>query len=142
MNSNLVFLPVLIQIGLTLSLYFALVKAKVRAVKQGSVQMDRIALHDDAWPNEVIKINNNIRNQFQVPVLFYVLVVVAWLTGSVNLIVHVLAWLFVLARMVHAFIHVGSNYVPLRRQVFTAGFLVIVILTVYLIYGTVASAAA
>ena len=69
MNRNLIFAPVLVQALLTLSVYVFLVVAKVRAMKSGLVDMARRALYDDAWPEGVMKINNNIRNQFELPAL-------------------------------------------------------------------------
>ncbi len=41
------------------------------------------ALDNDAWPDEVRKVSNNIRKQFQVPVLFYVLVLALYVLGYV-----------------------------------------------------------
>ena len=131
MSQQLIFIPVLIQITLTLGLYILLGIAKSRALKLGDVNEDRRGLHDDAWPDSVLKINNCIRNQFETPVLFYVLVLLFAATGSVTPIVHTLVWLFVLSRLIHAYIHTGSNYVPLRRKVFTFGCLLLIILTIF-----------
>jgi hypothetical protein len=131
MSQQLIFIPVLIQITLTLGLYILLAIAKSRALKLGNVNEDRRGLHDDAWPDSVLKINNCIRNQFETPVLFYVLVLLFAATGSVTPIVHTLAWLFVLSRLIHAYIHTGSNYVPLRRKVFTFGCLLLIILSIF-----------
>ena len=78
MNRNLIFLPVVLQVLITLYAYVLLGGAKSRATKGGLVNDARRALHDDAWPDQVIQINNNIRNQFELPVLFYVLVIVLW----------------------------------------------------------------
>src|SRR5690606_21324806 len=72
MTSHLL-LPVLAQIALTLFMYIRLAGAKAGAIKRGEVDEARRALHEDAWPESVQKINNNIRNQFEVPVLFYVM---------------------------------------------------------------------
>ena len=116
MNNNLIFLPVLLQVMLTLGLYIYLAAAKSRAVKLGQVNEDRRALYEDAWPESVQKINNAIRNQFEVLVLFYVLVSVFWSVGMVNAFTYLLAWLFVLSRLAHAYVHTGSNFVPLRRK--------------------------
>ena len=33
----------------------------------------------------------------------------------------VLAWLFVVSRYAHAYVHVGSNYVPVRMRLFMVG---------------------
>jgi hypothetical protein len=131
MNQNLIFLPVLIQIMLVIALYIYLSIAKSRASQRGEVDEDRRALFGDAWPESVLKINNCIRNQFEVPVLFYVLITVLWSLGTVNIFVHVVSWLFVATRIVHAYIHTGSNYVPLRRGVFSIGILILLVLTIF-----------
>jgi hypothetical protein len=131
MNQNSIFLPVLIQIMLVIALYIYLAIAKSRASQRGEVDEDRRALFDDAWPESVLKINNCIRNQFEVPVLFYVLITVLWSLGAVNILVHVVSWLFVATRIVHAYIHTGSNYVPLRRGVFSIGILILLVLTIF-----------
>ena len=131
MNQNLIFLPVLMQIALVIALYVYLAIAKSRASQRGEVDKDRRALHDDAWPESALKINNCIRNQFEVPVLFYALIFILWSLGAVNIFVHVVAWLFVATRIVHAYIHTGSNYVPLRRSVFSIGVLILLVLSLF-----------
>jgi hypothetical protein len=133
MNNNLIFLPVLLQVILTLGLYIYLAIAKSRALKLGEVDEERRALYEDAWPQSVQKINNAIRSQFEVPVLFYVLVSIFWSLGMVNAFTHVLAWLFVLSRFAHVYIHTGSNFVPQRRKFFTIGCLVLIAMTVWAI---------
>jgi hypothetical protein len=138
MESNYIFAPVIIQVALTLWLYIYLAIAKSRAVKLGEVNEVRRALHDDAWPDSVLKVNNCIRNQFEVPVLFYVLIGILWGIGSIDIYVHIAAWIFVLSRIAHAFIHTGSNYVPLRRKLFMAGCCILIGVTVFSAYKIIA----
>ena len=125
MPNNMILLPVLAQVLLTIIVYGTLVLAKAKAMKGGLVDLDRRALHDDAWPENVMKINNNIRNQFEVPVLFYVLTILLWQLNQTGVLAQSLAWLFVASRLVHAYIHTGSNYGPLRRNVFMFGCVVV-----------------
>jgi hypothetical protein len=125
MPSNLILLPALAQILLTIVVYGALAAAKAKAVKGGLVDLDRRALHDDAWPESVMQVNNNIRNQFEVPVLFYVLTIILWQLNETGVLAQSLAWMFVASRYVHAWIHTGSNYVPARRKVFMFGCVVV-----------------
>jgi len=129
MNAQLILLPVLLQIALTLAMYVALTRAKLKAVAQGQVDETRRALHDDAWPDSVIKINNNIRNQFEAPVLFYVLVLVLLHLGAVGWLTQLLAWLFLLSRVAHALVHTGANQVPLRRRIFAFGCVILMLMT-------------
>ncbi len=137
MDNNYIFIPVLMQVALTLWLYIYLAIAKSQAVKLGEVNEDRRALHDDAWPDRVLQINNCIRNQFEVPVLFYVLIGIVWVVGGINIFVHIAAWIFVLSRIGHAVVHTGSNYVPLRRKLFVAGSCILIGITVFLVFKIV-----
>ena len=134
MNRNLIFAPVLLQVLLTLTVYVFLVSAKVRAMKTGLVDMARRALYDDAWPEGVMKINNNIRNQFELPVLFYVVSIALWILDAVGIVVLAAAWLFVVSRIVHAYVHIVPNYVPHRRRVFTLGWLMVVAMTLLAVW--------
>ncbi|MAB23046.1 MAPEG family protein [Pseudomonas sp. 5Ae-yellow] len=129
MNAQLILLPVLLQIALTLASYVALARAKSKALALGQVDEVRRALHSDAWPDSVIKINNNIRNQFETPVLFYVLVLVLLNLGAVGWLTQLLAWLFVLSRIAHTLVHTGTNQLPLRRRLFTFGCVVLILMT-------------
>ena len=130
MNNNLIFLPIIAQIALTFYVYIALIVAKNKAVKAGEVNEERRALYEDAWPVSVQKINNNIRNQFEVPVLFYVLCVVLWAINGVGIFSLSIAWLFVISRCMHVYVHTGSNYVPLRRKLFTFGVVMLILLMI------------
>ncbi len=78
-----------------------------------------------------MKINNSIRNQFEVPVLFYVLVFILWNLNAVSIYIQLLSWLFVLTRIAHAFIHTGSNFVPYRRKLFTVGVFAVIIMSFF-----------
>jgi hypothetical protein len=121
MKATLIFAPMLVQVLLTIGMYIALQRAKWRAVRSGEVDEARRALHDDAWPDYVRQINNNIRNQFEVPILFFVLCFMLWALESTGLAVQTLAWIFVSSRLAHAWVHARSNRVPLRRRFFVVG---------------------
>ena len=90
-------------------------------LRAGLVNRDRLPLHEDAWPESVLQINNNIRNQFELPVLFYVLAFLLWALHAVHALALVVASTFVLSRVAHAWIHIRSNYMPARRKSFTVG---------------------
>jgi hypothetical protein len=131
MISNQIFLPVLVQILITISGYLLLGVRKSRAVKSNNVDLEKAALDNDAWPDYVLVISNNIRNQFQVPVLFYVLCILFYSIDAVSAMVLYLAWAFVISRAIHAYIHMSSNYVPARFTVFTIGFIIMIVMVVF-----------
>ena len=130
MNPDLIFLPVIAQVLLVVILYLALSKAKVKSTEEGTVDETRRGLYDDAWPESVLKINNCIRNNFELPVLFYVLAMVLWALNYVNWITLMLAWAFVGSRYMHAYVHTGSNFVPLRRSIFKVSTVIVIALSV------------
>ncbi len=80
------------------------------------------------------QVANSYHSQFQLPLLFYVVVLWAWITKQADVIFVVLEWLFVLLRIAHAYVHTTSNYVPRRFQVFAAGMLVLVIMWIYFVF--------
>jgi hypothetical protein len=131
MNAQIILWPVLLNILLAILLYFKLIAAKKRAAAEGTVDESRRALHDDAWPDDVLQVNNCIRNQFEVPVLFYAVVGVVYALNAVNWIALSLAWIFVASRYFHAYVHTGSNFVPKRRRFFTFGVVSVLALVLY-----------
>lgn len=128
-----VLLPVFVQVGLTFALLLWLGRSRVATLKAGEVKMGDIALGERNWPKRLLQIQNAYQNQFELPVLFYALVVLALMTRKADLIFVVLAWMFVASRLVHAYIHTTSNKVIRRFQAFVAGFLILAVM--WIIFG-------
>jgi len=134
-TNSVILLAVIAQAFLTLAVYVALAVAKSRARKRGEVDTSRSALHDDAWPDSVRKINNNIRNQFELPVLFYIACIALVATNAAGALAQALAWLFVASRVAHALVHTTSNVVPVRRALFQVGFFIVLAMLVLALWG-------
>lgn len=138
MNNNVIFLPVLAHMLLVFGLYVFLGKVKSRAVKAGQVDRKKAALNAREWPEYVVKVSNNLANQFESPILFYMLSVMYYLSNNVSAVVITLMSFYVISRYVHAYVHVGSNYVPYRFKSFLVGVLTLLALTLYLVFNIVA----
>ena len=141
MTRDWIFVPVIVQVLMTLLIYVRLIKVKIREVRAGRVDKTRSALHEEAWGDAVLQINNNIRNQFELPVLFYVMAVILWALDSVRGLAMAAASVFVLSRIAHALIHLGSNYVPNRRRTFTVGWWVLMFMALLVLWELVRRAA-
>jgi hypothetical protein len=128
MSRDWLLVPVVVQVLMTLLIYVRLIKVKVREMKAGKVDMARRGLHEDAWGDAVLQINNNIRNQFELPVLFYVTSILLWELHAAHWLALTAATVFVLSRIAHAWVHLGSNYIPNRRRLFTVGWWALVVL--------------
>ena len=62
------------------------------------------------------------------PVLFYVLTILSIMTRHADLIFVVLAWIFVLSRLLQAYVHMTSNNVTRRGALLGIGALVLLIM--------------
>lgn len=120
--------PVLAQVLLTFVVLFATGAVRFRALRDRRVKIGAIAVNNEGWPEDVRKFSNNYANQFETPVLFYVLAGIAIFIRATDILMVVLAWLFVATRVAHAFIHTGSNDVVTRFRVFLAGFAILIIM--------------
>ena len=80
MTIQMVLLPVFVQVALTLVLIFWMAFERTGSVRRGETKIRDIALRQPAWPERATKISNCFDSQFQLPLLFYVLVVFAWIT--------------------------------------------------------------
>lgn len=129
MSNELIFIPVLAHIVLVLLVYLLLLITKKKAVRQQSVDLKATALNCKAWPDEVVKVSNNLDNQFEAPVMFYALCVILFSIDAVSMPALILAWVFSLSRFAHAYVHCTSNYVPVRMKVFAVGILALFALT-------------
>ena len=103
--------------------------ARRKAMLTQGIRYGDIAIDSARWPEEARKVANSYSNQFELPLIFYVLCLVALITGKADLLMVVLAWAFVATRVVHALIHTGSNKVPLRAAIFAMGMLILMMMT-------------
>jgi hypothetical protein len=125
LSAPAVLLPLFVQVGLTLVLLMRLGLVRYRAVREREVAVADIALGQKAWPPKIVQLGNCFDNQFQLPVLYYLLTALALILHKGDLLFLVLAWAFVLSRIVHAIIHTGSNTVLRRFQVYVIGVVVL-----------------
>jgi hypothetical protein len=91
------------------------IRARFAAVKAGQVSRSYFKLmQGDKVPEAIIKGSRCFNNLFEVPVLFYVVGALYIALRVESVLGLILAWLFVLARLAQAYIHLGYNH-PLHR---------------------------
>ena len=122
--ANALLLPVFVQVTLTFVLLFMLVAARAKANRADPTLLKRAAIDTSVYPEAAQKISKCVDNQMQTPVLFYAVVAFAILTANEgSLLLIIFAWIFVLSRIIHAFIQTGANAVLPRFLVFLIGVL-------------------
>lgn len=118
-----IFFPVLVQALLSIGLLpvMGVVRARSMRALQQTLEDDDVRLGRNAWTEEATKVANNYKNQFELPVLFFAVVAFAMILKQADGLMTSLAWAFVVTRLVHTAIHIGSNVVRWRGAAFLAG---------------------
>ena len=125
------FWPLMAHAFLVFCLYALLVVRRAAVVRSGKVE--RIAFRENlAEPEESRVVNRAIANQFELPVLFYALSVLLFITEADNIVAVVLAWIFVAARYVQAAMQLTGNLL-LRRLFFMIGFVTLFLMWLWLV---------
>jgi len=121
--------PVVALVGLTALVWCLMVAWRNLAVIRGNASIRYFRTFTSDAPAEwVERPTRAYMNLLELPVLFYVACALMLVTGKFDSTQVALAWVFVLTRCVHAFIHIGFNYVPLRFAAFLAGSVTLAVL--------------
>lgn len=111
--------------------------SRLRSILSGETSIKYYRLYEGPAPSpRVLTIGQHFDNQFQVPMLF---LITGGLYITMNLIsttVVALAWVFVLSRAAHTYVHLGSNNVRLRAATYFIGWFVIVAMWAQLVWAT------
>ena len=128
---QLVLLPVFALVGLTFFLLLWMATARTGALKARETSLKDIALRQPNWPEKATKIGNCYSNQFEIPVLFYILIALALPLRHADLFIVLMSWVFVVTRFAHAGIFVTSNNIQQRSLAWFAGALVVLAMWIY-----------
>lgn len=99
---------------------------RVTAVRSGAVKLSFYRTLQGQEPEQSIQAVRHFANLFEAPILFYVACILGLILPVQSIVFVILAWLYVLARAVHAFIHLGKNDVIKRMRAYGFGWLVLV----------------
>jgi len=131
MSIQMVLLPVFVLVGLTFALLIWMAGARRQALVGGGTRIPDIALGQQNWPVRATQIGNCFKNQFELPLLFYILIALALPLRHADYIIVLLSWVFVVLRFVHAGIFVTSNDLNRRSLAWFAGVLVLLAMWLY-----------
>lgn len=126
-----VLLPLFAEVILTFLLLIALAPLRTRDVQTGVTRPESIALREPNWSRRTLQIGYSYSNQFELPVLFYVLTTLAYFTHRAGVVFVALAWLFVIFRYLQAYVHVTSNKVRVRGSFFILSAVVLAIMWLF-----------
>lgn len=119
MNSAIILYPAFCMFALTLGSIFYLGIVRYRAIHRREVKISYFRTYNEGTqPKRLHVVARHVNNHFEVPPLFHIGVILAYVTGSSSLLGIVFAWLFVGARVIHTYIHLGGNNVSYRFFVY------------------------
>jgi hypothetical protein len=133
MSIESVLLPMFVQVLLTFALLGILAVRRQRMFRNRELHSQDLAVRGAREPLSVAQVAGSFQNQFEIPVLFYVLVILALFTRKADLVFVIMSWIFVFARIAQAAIHVTANVVPRRGLAFGISMLVLFIMWIIFI---------
>ena len=136
MDPRLIWWPAVAMVVLTFAVAVVMFRKRVAQMKRERIHPQSLATARSM--SEKLTDSgaaDNFRNLFELPVLFYLGLVIAAQTAQVSVLTLALAWLFVATRIAHSYVHCTSNRVRYRFQAFVAGFFVLVAFWITLAVG-------
>jgi hypothetical protein len=121
--------PVAALAGLTFAVLTLVPFQRFRAAARRQVTARDFALGEsERVPPDARLANRNLMNLLEMPVLFYVACLTAYVTQSVSAALLALAWLYVALRLAHSLVHLTYNNVFHRLSAYAASNLVLLVL--------------
>jgi hypothetical protein len=127
MPIQVVLLPLFVEVVLTFVLLSWMAILRQQDFRRG-VRKDQVALREPNWSARTLQVSYSFANQFELPMLFYVLTILSIITHHADIVFLVLAWIFVLSRIAHAVVHTTSNNIMYRGPLFGIGMVVLLIM--------------
>ncbi len=130
---NLVF-PMFAMFALTALVLVLLFRSRVRAIREKQVTQSYFKVYQgQVEPESSAQRSRHFTNLFEAPTLFYAVCLAAMVTQQADRTLEVLAWLYVAARLVHSFVHLGRNEIVPRLSAYFTSWGVMAAMWIYLV---------
>jgi hypothetical protein len=118
-----IFAPFFALIALTIVVWFYMYARRIPFIMRNKLTPQQLTPVEFARlsPPVVANPSDNLTNLFELPTIFYALVLYLYVTGQVDTTYVRAAWLFVSLRVLHSVVHCTFNYVPLRFWLYAGG---------------------
>lgn len=126
--SDAIFLPLMAMIMLTIAVWFYMYARRLAYLTKQNIDAQELATPEKVAatiPEEVNNSANNLKNLFEIPVLFYVLALIAHASGLADGLFVNCAWAYVALRAVHSAIQCTVNKVMPRFMAYALSCLVL-----------------
>jgi hypothetical protein len=122
MTQSAIFAPFFVVIFLTMIVWFYMYARRIPFIQSNNLTPEQLAPTQFARisPPDVSNPSDNLKNLFEVPTLFYVVVLYLYVTRQVDATYVVAAWVFVAFRILHSAVHSTVNIIILRFWLYAA----------------------
>ncbi len=128
------FWPVMALVGWTFAVLLLIPFQRFKAVFAGQVSAADFVCGESSTVPPTVSIPNRVfMNLLEVPVLFYVVCTIAFVTHSVNSTAIMLAWTYFGLRVLHSLIYLSYNNILHRFLAFAASNVVLLIMWLLLL---------
>ncbi len=116
MPQQAIFGPFFATIFLTLVVWVYMYIRRIRFITSNNFSAKELTptVFAQLSPPEVANPSDNLKNLFEIPVLFYALVLYLFVTNQVDALYVTAAWVFVVFRVLHSVVHCTFNLIMLR----------------------------
>jgi hypothetical protein len=133
MTIPMILAPLFVQVLLTFALMLGMMYFRTGSLLRGETRFEDIAMREPNWPKRATQFAYAFGNHFELPVLFYVLTILAMITRHADLLFVILAWVFVVLRVFQALVHVTNNDVRVRGGLYGLGAIILLVMWVIFI---------
>ena len=117
MPQTAIFAPVFATVGLTVLVWVYMYTRRISFITSNRISPEDLAVPGalaQLSPPEVANPSDNLKNLFEIPVIFYALSLYLFVTSQVDTAYVTAAWFFVAFRALHSAVHCTVNIVMLR----------------------------
>ena len=123
MDNHVILMPSFLMVFLTFVVWVTMYKTRVAEIRDKRIHPQELAKSKDAKELLIDSASpaNNFINLFEIPVLFYTLNILVYVTGQGDDLFLILLGGFVASRYIHSYIQITYNQVMHRFKVYVAG---------------------
>ena len=125
--------PMFAMVVMTFIVLIQLFRTRTRSVAGGAVKASFYkTFQGDAEPEAAQKLTRHFANLFEAPTLYYAACLAGLTMHVTDLAFLIMAWAYVLARLIHAYIHIGKNKIYPRIYEYFSSWIILLVMWAYL----------
>jgi hypothetical protein len=117
MTQDAIFSPFFATVFLTFIIWVYMYIRRIGFITSNKIRPQDLAVPGtptQTWPANVSNPSDNLKNLFEIPVLFYALVLYLFITKQVDTVYVYASWIFVVFRVLHSIVHCTFNIIIVR----------------------------